>query len=104
MRHLITGLVSATGVLLIVSPSRADEVRYACDDGTRLSVTFANAGSAPGSAHLIVSGSSTTITLPQVLSADGGRYAQDGMEFWIKGNTAQWTRAGNAATTCRVRR
>jgi membrane-bound inhibitor of C-type lysozyme len=37
--------------------------------------------------------------LPQALSADGGRYADGDMEFWIKGKTARLTRAG-VATDC----
>ena len=103
MQHLITGLVSFAGLLLVTSPSQADEFRYTCDDGVQLSVTFSSEGSGPGSARLIFAGSSATIDLPQVLSADGGRYAQNGMEFWIKGNSARLTRSGSAATTCHVR-
>jgi membrane-bound inhibitor of C-type lysozyme len=36
--------------------------------------------------------------LPQVLSADGGRYANDGVEFWIKGRDATLTRDGRRQT------
>jgi membrane-bound inhibitor of C-type lysozyme len=43
-----------------------------------------------------------SVVLPQVLSADGGRYADNAIEFWIKGNTARMTRAG-ATTECKTR-
>lgn len=42
------------------------------------------------------------IALPQVLSADGGRYAEGDVEFWIKGNGATLTRNGKTET-CRTR-
>jgi membrane-bound inhibitor of C-type lysozyme len=34
------------------------------------------------------------LTLPQVLSADGGRYANGDIEFWIKGRSATLTMNG----------
>jgi membrane-bound inhibitor of C-type lysozyme len=43
-----------------------------------------------------------TMILPQIPSADGGRYARPGTEFWIKGRTARLTR-GTIVTECRVR-
>ncbi|MFD0465857.1 MliC family protein [Microvirga aerilata] len=49
---------------------------------------------------LVYAGSSTE-TLPQAISADGGRYRQRNVEFWIKGNEATLTRAGKS-TTCRA--
>jgi membrane-bound inhibitor of C-type lysozyme len=54
-----------------------------------------------GSVKLIYAGSSTERTLPQALSADGGRYMRGDVEFWIKGKGATLTRAGKA-TTCRT--
>ena len=47
-----------------------------------------------GSVKLVYTGSSTETTLPQALSADGGRYTPGDVEFWIKGNGATLTRAG----------
>ena len=38
-----------------------------------------------GSVKLVYAGSWTEMTLPQALSADGGRYPQGAIEFWIKG-------------------
>lgn len=87
---------------LFASEACATEVRYACADGTSLTVIFSPPGAVPGSVQLAVAGSSTGITLPQVLSADGGRYANDDTEFWIKGNQARLTLAGSI-TTCEAR-
>jgi membrane-bound inhibitor of C-type lysozyme len=39
-------------------------------------------------------GSGSKIILPQARSADGGRYAGNGFEFWIKGKAATLTRGG----------
>jgi len=47
---------------------------------------------------LVFSGSSGEINLPQVVSADGGRYANSNMEFWIKGREATLTRDGKKQT------
>jgi len=48
---------------------------------------------------LTFDGSGSRIILPQARSADGGRYAGDGIEFWIKGKTATLTRSG-ASENC----
>ena len=98
-----TGAI-ATGAIVILAttgPVLATEVPYTCADGTRLKATFSAPGATPGSANLLFAGSSRTATLPQVLSADGGRYANAETEFWIKGRDATLTRAG-ATTTCRA--
>jgi membrane-bound inhibitor of C-type lysozyme len=50
---------------------------------------------------LVYAESSNEITLPQALSADGGRYTEGDIEFWIKGKGATLTRAGKS-TTCRT--
>jgi membrane-bound inhibitor of C-type lysozyme len=89
----------ALGTLLCAGPVGATEVRYGCADGTQLTASFSAPGDGPGSARLSFSDATSVITLPQVLSADGGRYADERTEFWIKGNGARLTRAG-VATTC----
>ena len=94
--------ISLIVLSLFASEACATEVRYACADGMWLTVIFSPPESVPGLAQLAVAGSSTAITLPQVLSADGGRYANDDTEFWIKGNQARLTRAGKV-TTCEAR-
>jgi len=74
-------------------------VRYTCLDGTELQATFSPSGPSMGSVRLAYAGASTETTLPQALSADGGRYVQGDVEFWIKGKGATLTRGGRS-TTC----
>jgi membrane-bound inhibitor of C-type lysozyme len=74
-------------------------VHYTCADGTRVTATFSPPGNALGSVKLAYAGSPSEVTLPQAVSADGGRYARGDVEFWIKGREATLTRAGTA-TTC----
>jgi len=76
-------------------------VGYTCADGTKLQATFSPPSTATGSVKLVYAGSSTETTLPQAVSADGGRYVRGDVEFWIKGNGATLTRAGQS-TTCRT--
>ena len=80
----------------------ATAATYRCADGTVIRATFSAPGPA-GSVRLIFAKQARPVTLPQVPSADGGRYADGAVEFWIKGNAARLTRAG-AATECRTLR
>jgi membrane-bound inhibitor of C-type lysozyme len=77
--------------------SAGEDVRYVCDDKTELTATF---HTSPGSAVLAFTDSEKAVTLPQVVSADGGRYAAGETEFWIKGRDATLTRGQNK-TTCK---
>jgi len=93
------------GLALIAAASSASAATtqgaYRCGDGSTLRAVF----SAPGPAStvkLTFAGNKQVVTLPQVLSADGGRYAEGNLEFWVKGNTARLTRAG-AETQCKTR-
>lgn len=81
----------------------AKPVHYTCADGTRLQATFSPPSTSMGSVRLVYVGSSTETTLPQAVSADGGRYTHGDVEFWIKGNGATLTRAGKA-TICQASR
>ena len=83
-----------------VSSAFATGATYRCADGTAVRVVFSAPGPA-GSVRLTFARQRRPGTLPQVLSADGGRYANGAMEFWIDGNAARLTRAG-AATECRT--
>lgn len=65
-------------------------------DGTRLTANFSLPGAAPGRVVLRMAGAQGKITLPQVMSADGGRYANDRVEFWIKGRSATLVRGGHS--------
>jgi membrane-bound inhibitor of C-type lysozyme len=79
----------------------ATEAAYRCADGTAVRAVFSAPG-ATGSVRLTFAGSGESVMLPQARSADGGRYADPGTEFWIKGRTARLTRAG-AATECKAK-
>ena len=80
------------------TPVLAIEASYECSAGTRLTADFSRPGTSPGNVVLTISGTSAKITLPQMMSADGGRYANDAMEFWIKGRSATLTRDGKSET------
>ena len=99
-RALLTALflVSTAHAAVAQDPK---PVHYTCADGTKLQAMFSPPGTSLGSVKLVDAGSSTETTLPQALSADGGRYMQGDVEFWIKGKEATLTRAGQA-TTCRT--
>ena len=84
-----------------VTSAWATEANYHCADGTTVNAIFSAPGRA-GSVQLTFSRKAKSVELPQALSADGGRYADGDIEFWIKGKTARLTRAG-AALYCRAR-
>jgi membrane-bound inhibitor of C-type lysozyme len=100
MQNLLISILSFGGLLCLMGTSHAGEYHYGCVDNTRLSVTFSGEGTAPGTAHLAIAGTPVNVTLPQVPSADGGRYADGGLEFWINGRSARLTRPGTETTTC----
>jgi membrane-bound inhibitor of C-type lysozyme len=81
---------------LTAMPARADVVQFSCDGGTRLTATFSAPGASPGSAVLVFADASAKLTLPQVKSADGGRYANADVELWIRGSDATLTRGGRS--------
>jgi membrane-bound inhibitor of C-type lysozyme len=74
-------------------------VHYTCTDGTKLQAMFFPPSPSTGSVNLVYAGSLAETTLPQAISADGGRYTHGDVEFWIKGTGGTLTRAGKA-TTC----
>ncbi len=81
--------------------AHAIEARYVCDKGARINVQFSPPGMALGQAALTF-GSGEKVVLPQVMSADGGRYANSQMEFWVKGKGARLTRDGKVQN-CKTR-
>jgi membrane-bound inhibitor of C-type lysozyme len=83
------------------SSALATEANYRCADGSAVTAVFSAPGHA-GSVQLTFARKAKSIVLPQALSADGGRYADGDMEFWIKGRTARLTRAGDA-TDCETK-
>lgn len=78
--------------------AHATEARYECNSGTALTAQFSPPGATPGQVVLTFDGSQRSIVLPQVMSADGGRYAKGNTEFWIKGRDATLTRNGTRET------
>jgi len=76
----------------------AVDTNYNCSRGTKLNAQFSAPGVTPGHAILTFRGSQRRLALPQVMSADGGRYANGKVEFWIKGTGATLTRNGKSET------
>ena len=79
-----------------VSATAQKSFTYRCDDGTVLTASFLRIIRIKA-ARLTIDGK--TMVLPQRRSADGGRYARGGTQFWIKGRSATLTRQGKI-TTC----
>ena len=99
-RHvkLVLACLASVGT---ASSASATEAAYRCADGTAVRAVFSAPGPS-GSVRLTFAGKGESVSLPQAPSADGGRYVDSGMEFWIKGKTARLTRAG-AVTECKTR-
>jgi membrane-bound inhibitor of C-type lysozyme len=95
---LILACLASVGT---VSSASATEAAYRCADGTAVRAVFSAPGPT-GSVRLTFAGKGGNVSLPQAPSADGGRYADNDMEFWIKGKTARLTRA-RAVTECKTR-
>lgn len=91
-------LVSLACAILLTGPATAfaTTASYVCEDKTQIMAVFSPPGVSPGGVSLTVGGASEPVVLPQQLSADGGRYANDEIEFWIKGRDATFTRDGRA--------
>ena len=99
-RTIMTALYLVGAATGAVAQDRTP-VHYTCADGTKLQATFSPPSTSMGSVKLVYAGSSTEMTLPQALSADGGRYTEGDIEFWIKGKGATLTRAGKS-TICQT--
>jgi membrane-bound inhibitor of C-type lysozyme len=96
--HVVTGFAALAICAVATTATLATEASYTCDGGTKLTAIFSPAGTTPGSVELLFDGLDGDLVLPQALSADGGRYATAGDEFWIKGNSATLTRSGKSET------
>ena len=91
------GLAAAAAIYTLANNTYAKDFHYECNGGTKLTAQFSPPGAAKGSAELTFA-TGQTITLPQAMSADGGRYATKDIEFWIKGRNATLTRGGTSET------
>ena len=89
-------VLALSAFLLSTGDAFPIEAQYECAGGIRVHAAFSSPGGSPGSVVLVFSDTSGEVRLPQVRSADGGRYANDDVEFWIKGNEATLTRAGRS--------
>ena len=87
------GLASAFASLAFGDAAHATEAHYTCSGGGKLIAKFSPPGAAKGEVTLTFD-TGRELALPQVLSADGGRYANAGIEFWIKGRSATLTMNG----------
>jgi membrane-bound inhibitor of C-type lysozyme len=87
------GLAGAIAILGIAAPALAAEARYTCSGGGKLTAKFSPPGSPKGEVALTFD-TGRELNLPQVMSADGGRYANGDIEFWIKGRSATLTMNG----------
>ena len=90
--------VATIAVMATSASATAAEANYSCNRGTRVHAQFSAPGVTPGHVVLTFGGSRRRLALPQVMSADGGRYATDKVEFWIKGQGATLTRNGKSQT------
>lgn len=93
-------LFAMAAMLMALPISNAIAEEYLCDDDTRLDVTFLVPKEGLGSVELTFLASNERVNLPQVMSADGARYAAGVTEFWAKGSQATLRQAGNV-TTCK---
>jgi membrane-bound inhibitor of C-type lysozyme len=89
----LLALVSAVAGVAFADPALATEAHYTCTGGGKLSANFSPPDAAKGEVTLTFD-TGRELSLPQVLSADGGRYANAGIEFWIKGKSATLTMNG----------
>jgi membrane-bound inhibitor of C-type lysozyme len=89
----VSTLAGALAILAFASPALAAQAHYTCSGGSKLTADFSPPNTAKGNVRLTF-GTGRELKLPQVLSADGGRYAAADIEFWIKGQTATLTMKG----------
>lgn len=95
---LATAAAAMAALAAVIGPAAAVEARFTCSDGSRLEAVFTGGESEPGSVTLRFE-QGPPLGLPQVISADGGRYADGDVEFWAKGKGGTLTRNG-ATVTC----
>lgn len=88
-------------MLALGGSANATEAHYTCNGGTKLTAQFSPPSATQGRVALTFD-TGRKLTLPQALSADGGRYARAGVEFWIKGRGATLTMRG-VKETCSTR-
>ena len=92
------GVIATATLLMSSAPAHAQTfVHYMCEDGTPVVAAFF-----PQDKRARIQVDGKSLTLPQRLSADGGRYARRGVSFWIKGQQATLKRPKTKPTICKV--
>jgi membrane-bound inhibitor of C-type lysozyme len=90
-------LVAALPVAVQAEPGvRADYRCLGRFDAVDVTAFFFN--QAP--AELVLLEGQSATRLPQLPSADGGRYGSAAQEFWIKSDRASWSRAKDVVMQC----
>lgn len=84
---------AALGLMAATASAHATSANYTCSGGDRLTALFSPPDANGGRVKLTF-GDGAVMVLPQQVSADGGRYAGGGVEFWIKGQGATLQRGG----------
>jgi len=95
-------LLALVALTTFAEAAQATEANFGCDDGEQVHARFSDPGVSPGFVVLTIAGAPDKIRLPQVMSADGGRYAEGDTEFWVKGKGATLSR-GDDTTACETR-
>jgi membrane-bound inhibitor of C-type lysozyme len=97
-KRIAEGLAIGVAMVAFARPAFAAEAHYTCSRWGKLSASFSPADAAKGKVKLTFD-TGRELALPQVMSADGGRYANADIEFWIKGQSATLT-MGGVKETC----
>ena len=97
IRLMMISTMMSLSMIAAASSQQQIFASYVCDDGTPLSVVFF-----PKEKNLRMQMSGKSYSLPQRLSADGGRYAKGGVSFWVKGQQATLKRRKVKPTICRA--
>jgi membrane-bound inhibitor of C-type lysozyme len=93
---ILAGLaLAATAVFILPGESRAADIKYACDDGTALTVTFSETTAD------VTLADGVKVSLPQQPAASGFWYSNGRYELRGKGEELQFAIGRMAPVTCR---
>ncbi len=100
--RLVATLIAAAALAACQTPCPPADtgprvVRFLCEDGSNLSVTFSGS---PDSARVEQEGY-TALVLPARIAGSGYRYMDGGAELRGRGMEVMWVRPGAPETTCR---
>ena len=91
------------GSLALVRSEARRVVRFACENGGALTVTFGEGPGGEGTAQ-VAHGAGRSVLLPQQPSGSGFRYGDAGHELRGKGEEVEWSVSGGAPVRCRATR